>query len=235
MVVGAFEIAKAVELAERFLEWGAVHLKVKVGLDPATDIARVKAVREVAGPAVTIGVDGNCGWGLATAKRSLQALEKFDLRFAEQLVGTEDPDALAQLRTASTVPVMADESVFTPTDAWHLTTARAVDVLAVYPGKNAGIAKTMTIAGIAEAAGICCCMGSNLELGIATAAMLHAGVAAPAIRSDEYPGDYIGPLYHQADMIEEPLELGPQLAVPPEGPGLGVALDEKQLKKWRVD
>lgn len=162
MVIGAFEIiANAVELAGKSLEWGAVHLKVKVGLNPVTDTAHGKAVREVAGPAVTIGVDGNCGWGLATAKRSLQALENFGLRFAEQLVDTENLDALAQLRTASTVQVMADESVFTPTDAWHLTTARAADVLAVYPGKNAGIA---------EAADICCCMSSNLELGIATAA-----------------------------------------------------------------
>ena len=130
---------------------------------------------------------------------------------------------------------MADESAFTPNDAWHLTAARAVDVLAVYPGKNAGVAQTMAIAGIAEASGVACCMGSNLELGIATAAMLHAGVAAPAILSDDYPGDYIGPLYHEADMIEQPLELGPRMAVPPEGPGLGVTLDEKQLDKWRVD
>ncbi len=78
-------------------------------------------------------------------------------------------------------------------------------------------------------------MGSNLELCIATAAMLHFGVAAPAIDSQRYPGDFIGPLYHDADMIEEPLSLGPETASPPEGPGLGVELDEKQVKKYREE
>ena len=235
MVVGAFEIPKAVSLAEQFLEWGVDHLKVKVGLDPATDIARVEAVRELAGPEISLGVDGNCGWDLPTAKRALRALEEYDLRFAEQPVDTTDPDDLVQLRASTSIPIMADESAFTPNDAWHLTAARAVDVLAVYPGKNGGIAQTMAVDAIAQAAGVACCMGSNLELGIATAAMLHVGVAAPSILAERYPGDYIGPLYHEADMVTEPLKLGPRVALTPDGPGLGVELDEDQLARWRVN
>jgi muconate cycloisomerase len=76
-------------------------------------------------------------------------------------------------------------------------------------------------------------MGSNLELGIATAAMLHIGIAEPAIDSERYPGDFLGPLYHQADLITEPLALGPTTARVPEGPGLGVELDEDQLARYR--
>ena len=233
MVVGAFEVPKAVALAEKFLEWGAKHLKVKVGLNPHEDIARVKAVRDLAGPAVTIGIDGNCGWDLTTAKRALEKLQACDLLFAEQLIGTENPEALAQLRMSTSIPIMADESVFTLNDAWRLTALRAADILSVYPGKNGGIGATMAITNVAQAAGIVCSMGSNLELGIATAAMLHIGVAAPAIDSERFPGDYLGPLYHEADMVTVPLSLGPETAVPPEGPGLGVDLDETQLEKWR--
>jgi muconate cycloisomerase len=76
-------------------------------------------------------------------------------------------------------------------------------------------------------------MGSNLELGIATAAMVHLAAAEPAIDSETYPSDLLGPLYHEADMICEPLKLGPEVAEVPEGPGLGVELDEGQLEKWR--
>ncbi|MDA0747986.1 MAG: mandelate racemase/muconate lactonizing protein [bacterium] len=233
MVVGAFEVPKAVELAQRFLDWGVKHLKVKVGLDPVQDLARVKAVRELAGPDVTIGIDGNCGWNITTARKTLRKMEQYDLLFAEQPVGTGDPGALAQLREATTIPIMADESVFTLADAWDLTSRRAADILSIYPGKTSGILPSLAIANVAEAAGIVCSMGSNLELGIATAAMLHLGVAAPAIDSETYPGDYLGPLYHEADMITEPLSLGPEVAQVPEGPGLGVELDEDQLEKWR--
>ena len=92
----------------------------------------------------------------------------------------------------------------------------------------------MAIASVAESAGLVCSMGSNLELGIATAAMLHLGAAVPTIDSETYPGDFLGPLYHEADMITDPLQLGPLEAVVPEGPGLGVTLDEDQLERWRA-
>ncbi len=63
--------------------------------------------------------------------------------------------------------------------------------------------------------------------------MLHLGVAAPAIDSEIHPGDFIGPLYHEVDMITEPLALGPVVASVPEGPGLGVKLDEDQIERYR--
>tara|TARA_B100000686_G_scaffold335095_1_gene403255 strand:- start:699 stop:1814 length:1116 start_codon:yes stop_codon:yes gene_type:complete len=235
MVVGAFDLPKSRSLAEQFLDWGVRHLKVKVGLDYREDIKRVQAVRELAGTDITIGVDGNCGWDLPTACKALGELERYDLLFAEQPIGTDDPVQLSQLREATSIPLMADESVFTLNDAWHLSLSRAVDIFSVYPGKNGGLLPTMAVSSLAEAAGITCSMGSNLELGIATAAMLHVGVAAPAIDSQRYPGDFIGPLYHDADMIEEPLSLGPEMASPPEGPGLGVELDEQQVKKYREE
>src|SRR5204862_2331578 len=47
MVVGGFEVGRAAALAEQFLAWGVRCLKVKVGLDPEGDVARVAAVRRV--------------------------------------------------------------------------------------------------------------------------------------------------------------------------------------------
>ena len=127
---------------------------------------------------------------------------------------------------------MADESVFTLNDAWHLTAERAVDILSVYPGKHGGIQATVEIANVAKAAGIACSMGSNLELGIGTAAMLHVGAAISTIDSERFPGDFIGPIYHETDLLKTPLTLGPEAAQVPDGPGLGVELDEELLQKY---
>ena len=129
---------------------------------------------------------------------------------------------------------MADESVFTLNDAWQLTTAWACDILSIYPGKHGGIAGTVEIAHVARAAGLNCAIGSNLELGIGTAAMLHVAAALPEIDSELCPADLIGPLYHEADLLTEPLSLGPAVARVPDGPGLGVELDEDQLRKYRA-
>jgi L-alanine-DL-glutamate epimerase-like enolase superfamily enzyme len=233
MVVGAFEVPQAVALAKRFLDWGVQCLKVKVGLDPQTDLERVAAVRKLAGPDIPIGIDANCGWTPPVARRMLAQLEPYDILFAEQPIPPTHVNELAQLRQASTIPIMADESVFTLADAWAVCANGAADVLSVYPGKHGGILGTVEIANLARAAGIVCHMGSNLELGIGTAAMLHLSAALPTIDSETYPADLIGPLYHEADMIKEPLELGPQVACVPQGPGLGVELDEQQVDKWR--
>ncbi|MEO6811675.1 MAG: enolase C-terminal domain-like protein [Isosphaeraceae bacterium] len=232
MMIGAFELPRAVALADRFLSWGVRCLKVKVGLDLAGDLDRVRAVREVAGPDVTITVDANCGWDATTARIALDRLRKYDILLAEQPIPAGDPPALAALRQGSTIPIMADESVFTLTDAWNVAAARAADIISVYPGKNGGIAASIEITHVAKSAGIACHIGSNLELGIASAAMLHLAASNPTIDSMRYPADILGPLYHETDLLKEPLKLGPQTARVPDGPGLGVELDLDLLRRY---
>jgi muconate cycloisomerase len=234
MMIGAFDMPRVRSLAEQFLSWGVRCLKVKVGLDLAGDIARVGAVRDAAGPDIPITIDANGGWNVTTARLALDRLRPFDLLVAEQPIAQGDNEAMASLRTLG-LPIMADESVFTLSDAWNVLRAHAADVISVYPGKNGGIAAAIEIAHLTQAAGIPCHVGSNLELGIASAAMLHLACAVPNIDSATYPADILGPHYHEADLLTEPLALDFAGARVPEGPGLGVALDESQLRRFRVD
>ena len=235
LVIGALDRTAVIQLAERFLEMGVTCLKVKTGINPEEDIDRVRTVREVAGPHIPITIDSNCGWNITTARHTLLRLADQNILLAEQPIPPNDPAAMASLRATVPMPIMADESVFTLTDAWTVCAAGAADILSVYPGKHGGIAGTVEIVHVAKAAGIVCAIGSNLELGIGTAAMLHVAAALPTIDSETYPADLVGPLYHEADLLTEPLQLGPPLAKCPMGPGLGVTLDEQQLKRWRVD
>ena len=231
LVIGGFETDEAVALGRKFLDWGVRTLKVKVGV--GDDVARVRAIRELAGPEIPIGVDANEGWDIATARRRLAELEPFNILFCEQPIPRADAQALADLRQSTNIPIMADESVFTPGDAVRLVQHRAADVLSIYPGKHGGIGPTLEIAAIAKSAGMGVTMGSNLELGVATAAMLHVGIACDAFSAEQFPGDYVGPWYHEADLLTTPLSLGPPIARVPDGPGLGVTIDEEQLEKYR--
>ena len=183
---------------------------------------------------ISVTIDSNCGWTLQQAKYCLRALEDVKLLLAEQPIPAGDAAALAELRRDTPTPIMADESVFTLQDAWLLTLHRAADILSVYPGKHGGIAATAEIIAVAKAAGLRCTIGSNLELGIGTAAMLHVAAAFPEVDCDAFPADTIGPFYHDGEVIAQPLDLGPPCAKVPDGPGLGVELDEKALARWRV-
>jgi muconate cycloisomerase len=234
LVVWARDVPGSRVMTGEHLKLGADCLKVKVGLDPETDIARVRAVREVAGLDVPVTIDANCGWTIQQARSCLKALKGADLLLAEQPVPAGDPAALAELRRDTRIPIMADESVFTLQDAFLLTAHRAADILSVYPGKHGGIAATAEIIAVAKAAGIRCAIGSNLELGIGTAAMLHVAAAFPEVDCDTFPADTIGPFYHDGEIITRPLDLGPPYAKIPDGPGLGVELDETALARFRV-
>src|SRR5262249_25462335 len=154
LVIWARDVHGSREMAEEHLARGVTCLKVKTGLDPESDIARVRAVREVAGPHVPVTIDSNCGWTLQQAKHCLRALADVHLLLAEQPIPTGDPVALAELRRATPTPIMADESVFTLQDAWQLALHRAADILSVYPGKHGGIAATDEIIAVAKAAGL---------------------------------------------------------------------------------
>lgn len=234
LVLWAYDIPTVEKMARTFLDWKVSCLKVKVGLDPAGDIARVRAVRAYAGPDMPMTIDANTGWTLNQARQSLHALQDVGLLFAEQPIPAGNPLALAELRHFTAIPIMADESVFTLQDAWHIGVHQAADVISVYPGKHGGIAATAEIVAVAKAAGLRCTIGSNLELGIGTAAMLHVAAALPEIDTESFPADTIGPFYHEGDLIKDPLKLGPPYAEIPAGPGLGVELDEAQLERWRV-
>ena len=234
LVVWARDVPGSRAMAEEHLALGVTCVKVKIGLDPEADIARVRAVREVRRADIPVTIDANCGWTIQQAKYCLRELADVNLLLAEQPIPAGDPAALAELRRDTPTPIMADESVFTLQDAWLLTTHRAADIFSVYPGKHGGIAATAEIIAVAKAAGLRCTIGSNLELGIGTAAMLHVAAAFPEVDCDAFPADTIGPFYHDGEIITKPLDLGPPYAKVPDGPGLGVELDEKALARWRV-
>lgn len=234
MMIGAFDPPQAVKLAETFLGWGVTCLKVKVGIDPIGDVARVKAVREVAGPDIPMTVDANCGWDVPAARLALRLLTPLDLLVAEQPLTPALDDATRELRTIGPA-IMADESVWTAIDAMRVCRTQAADVISLYPGKNGGLLASIEIAHIAAAAGLPCHMGSNLELGIASAAMIHLAAAVPNIKSERFPADILGPKYHESDLLTTPLDLGPESAGVPDAPGLGIDLDEAALARFRVD
>jgi L-alanine-DL-glutamate epimerase-like enolase superfamily enzyme len=130
--------------------------------------------------------------------------------------------------------VMADESCYTLQDAMALARAGAADILSIYVGKGGGIGPARKIAAVAEAAGLTCTVGSNLELGVASAAMAHLATATTGVGAEEFPCDILGPLAYEEDLLVEPLEVRDGAVRAPDKPGLGVELDEAKLARYRV-
>jgi muconate cycloisomerase len=225
-VVGAVEPELAAQRAARMVQrgWKAIKVKVARHEHPSIDAERLRAVRQAIGPDIWLSVDANGGYTVEDAIWAAARFEKLDIALFEQPTRRNDHVAMAEVRKRSGIPIMADESVFTPLDALEVIRHRAADILSLYPGKHGGIRPTQAIAKLAESAGIPCTIGSNLEREVATSAMAHLTVCTANLQCERYPGDLIGPVYYEKPLTREPLRYEADRLWVPEKPGLGVAV-----------
>jgi L-alanine-DL-glutamate epimerase-like enolase superfamily enzyme len=223
--LGAYELDRAVRRTRELVAAGFSTIKVKVGGQSTSDIERVRAVRAAAGPDVALVIDANGGWDANTAIAAIRALDDCRLSLVEQPTPDGDYAALAQVRRETKPPIIADDTCFNMAHARELARNECCDVISVYPGKNGGLGKARAIAEYAAARGLSATIGSNLEWDIASAAMGHLVVACAAIDVEKYPGDLLGPDYHEFSIARQPLVINGPLLTVPDRPGLGIDVD----------
>ena len=103
ITIGIGEPDVMAKQASDFIASGATILKVKLGKDAQTDIARVKGIREAVGPDVNIRIDANQGWGFDDAVMALQGMGPYDIEFCEQPMRTWFDDSLPELLKLSPI------------------------------------------------------------------------------------------------------------------------------------
>jgi L-alanine-DL-glutamate epimerase-like enolase superfamily enzyme len=169
--------AKAVS----FKASGANILKVKLGKDAGTDVARIKQIREAVGPKMKIRIDANQGWSFNEAVYALQAMSQYNIEFCEQPMRTWHDDRLPELMKLSPVKIMADESVYNHHDARKQINSGSCNYINIKMAKSGGILEAKKIHDLAAEKDIPCMMGGMLESRIALSAKLHFVYASPNI------------------------------------------------------
>jgi muconate cycloisomerase len=222
--------AAEVEEAHTMVALGHRIFKIKTAARSVEDdVARVRGLREALGPHVSLRADANQGWDRATALRAIRALEPYALDFVEQPVARGDLEGMAHIGRSVTVPIMADESCFTPQDALAIARLGGVSILGLKVTKSAGLLGTMAIARIAEAAGLGCYVGCMIETSLGTAAYLQVAVAATPVT---WGCELFGPLLLAGDVVQQPVQYADGCILALDAPGLGVEIDERALTEW---
>ena len=175
--------------ARKAVKQGFKALKVKLGVHPDEDVKRVKMIREAVGENIQLRLDANQGWTVSEAIDVLNKIDKFRIHFAEQPVPADNVKGLKAVRCDSPVPIMADESVHSPEDAFRLVQAEAVDLMNIKLMKCGGISKGRRIAEIAEVARLPCMIGCMSESGIGIAAATHLAAGVRNIKYADLDSD----------------------------------------------
>ena len=225
VVIGSVE--KSVEDARRLVEEEKFKiLKVKIGVNPEEDIARIKAIREAVGDEPRIRVDANEGYSVETAITTLNELQQYDIEFIEQPVAADDLEGMAKVRDKVEIPIMADESVREPEDVSQIIEHQCADMINIKLMKAGGIHNGLKIASMAAEAGMVCQIGCFIETSIGIAAATHVALAVENIKF----ADLDGHLFLKEDVVGDfQLTHGGINRVSSE-PGLGLVIDEEMVK-----
>lgn len=199
---------------------GYETLKIKVGKDSIKDIERMKAIRKAIGYDVKLRIDANQGWRPKEAVKVLKQMEDagLNIEFVEQPVAAHDIDGLKFVTDNVSIPVLADESVFSPEDALKILQSRAADFVNIKLMKTGGLHNALKICSMAEIYGVECMIGCMLEAKVSVTAAVHLAAAKSIITKI----DLDGPVLCSEDPVDGGAIFNESIITLENTPGLGI-------------
>lgn len=207
-------------------------VKLKTGFsEHQFDIMRLETLRKHF-PNLHIRVDYNQGLSPYGAESKLLDIAAFLPDFIEQPVPARHFDSMRRLRHSITVPLLADESVFSLSDMHRAITEEICDGVSIKIMKSGGLIKAQQIAALAEAKGMSAYGGDMFEAGVAHLAGTHMIAATPNITlgCEFYQAKY----YLKEDILISPYPIEKGHAILPEGSGLGIDPDMGKVTHYAV-
>ncbi|REJ11215.1 dipeptide epimerase [Halobacillus trueperi] len=210
------------EDAARYVSNGFKILKVKVGKDTIEkDIERIQNIHKRVGEGVRIRLDANQGWSPKEAIYAIRKMEDHHLpiELVEQPVHAQNIEGMKQVTDHTYTPIMADESVFSPTDARRVLETRSADLINIKLMKSGGIHQAVKINHLAEAYGVECMVGSMIETKLGITAAAHFA----ASQNNVTRVDFDAPLMLTDDPIHGGVQYDKSMLAFSKGFGLGIA------------
>ena len=207
--------------------------KLKIGKrDLRDEVAHVGAICRALGDRASVRVDVNQNWDEIQADRGMRMLADVGVDLVEQPVARDALAVMMRLSARHVVPLMADEALHGPRDAFAIAANAGARVFAVKIAQSGGLHAANDVARIADAAGIGLYGGTMLEGGIGTAASAQPFSTFPSL---VWGTELFGPLLLSEELLAEPLHYADFELMVPAGPGIGVTLDEDKIAFFRRD
>lgn len=213
-----------------FVNNKATILKIKLGKDVTTDVARIAAIRQAIGLEPIVRIDANQGWTFPDATKALQALGLYNIELCEQPMRTYDDPFLPELMQSSPIKIMADESVYNHHDAKRLIKDNSCHYINIKLAKSGGILEAQKIIEVAKAAHTPCMMGGMLESRLALTAAAHFASANDTIQFYDMDTCMLG---HKEDPVTGGVTYNNyQVILPSQGYGIGATVSDEILPKY---
>ncbi|TDP86106.1 muconate cycloisomerase [Aquabacterium commune] len=228
------DTTKDIAEAERVLDLRRHNIfKLKIGLRSVKDdVAHVAAIQRAVGDRASVRIDANQAWSVTEALEGCRMLADAGIDMVEQPIAAHDKLGLRRLTQANIIPIMADESLHGPVDAFTVASTQAADIFAVKINQSGGLRGAAQVAAIAEASGIALYGGTMLEGAVGTMASAQLFATFDSL---SWGTELFGPLLLTEEILREPLMYRDFALHLPRTPGLGLDIDEAKLARLRRD
>lgn len=206
------------------LEDGFSSVKLKVGKpDPKEDLYRVEKVRAALGDQVTIMVDANAKWDLATAKQYGSKFADYNIRWFEEPMWHNDVKSHQILAEHITTPIALGELLYTIDEFRDFMINSAVDYIMPDATRCGGLTGVWNVAELGKALHI----PVTPHHGDMMQAQLHLCMAHTSCNLLEY-------IPWTLHCFEEPVKVTDGYYELPSAPGAGTTLTKQALENYSV-
>ncbi len=217
-----------VKTVSQYVESG--YSRVKIKIKPGRDIGDTSAVRK-AFPNLRLQVDANSAFTLETAQ-SLKPLDDLYLLLIEQPLFEDDIWDHHKLQAQFRTPICLDESIVSARHARYALEMKACRIINIKAGRVGGLSQALQIHDLCLAQSVPVWCGGMLETGVGRASNL----ALASLPGFTLPGDIsASDRYYRRDITEERFTLNSDSTIAiPQGPGLGITMDEKAFAYYSL-
>jgi O-succinylbenzoate synthase len=201
------------------------YVRIKLKIEPGSDIEQVAAVRELIGPDTPFQVDANTAYR-RTDGAHLRRLDEYDLLLIEQPLPEDDIIGHARLADEVATPICLDESLVSAAGTADAIELGACEIANIKPGRVGGYLEAVRIHDLCRAKNVPVWCGGMLETGIGRA----ANAALAALPGFTLPGDISASTrFYARDIVNDPITVVDGQVEVPTIPGLGFELDREYL------
>jgi O-succinylbenzoate synthase len=208
------------------------YRKIKLKIEPGSDVEFVRAVRQALGPEAPLMADANNAYRLEDAAH-LRLLDELGLLMIEQPLAWDDLLRHAELQRLLATPLCLDESITSPERAADMIALGAGRIVNIKPGRVGGFRQSLAIHDLCALHGVPVWCGGMLESGIGRG---H-NVALASLPNFTLPGD-LSPSerYWDRDVVEPEwtMDRDGWVEVPRDRPGIGVSVDLARIEALTV-
>ena len=227
-------LEERLEAAERFLGMGFKAMKLSIGRgDLESDLVQVESVAEALGQRADLLVDAHGCYDARSVVPAARRMERAGVRWLEDPLAPEDLDAYANLCQAVDLPIANGETECTRWQFHEKLSRGAADVILPDICRAGGISEGRRIAWVADLFHVPYCAHVSSGSWVHLVAALHLAAATPNFLICEYPNP-LKPNELGDPLLREPLRYESGHLLVPEGPGLGIEMDEEAVAQHTV-